>query len=311
MVLIAVAGGTSPTLGRAIVEAINSETSNQAVIISSRSDTRSKYGSEVRTVDYASVPSLTAALKDVHTVISVVKIVGPQAVEYETNLIHAAKEAGVKRFAPAAWENGPLATEHVTILALNKPAVWKACVESGLEVARFSGGMSMNYLALGSDKEDAIQGLMDEPIIWDVKAGKVEMPVKADGSAPKLTMTSLRDIGHFVAAACELLDGQWRESMEMVGETVAIDEVTEIIEEFTGRQMEVKTVGRKELKRRADGIEGFGNTREELFTKMVSEINMLALEEKEGMCVLRPVVNELCPCIKPMSVREIIEKAWK
>lgn len=310
MVLIAVAGGTSPTLGRAIVTAINEGASNKAVILSSRSVSTSKYGSEVRTVDYSSVSSLHAALEDAHTVISVLKIVGPQAVEYETNLLQAAKAAGVKRFAPAAFENGPLATEHVTILAATKPVVWQACLSSGLEVARFSGGMFMDYLALGPGREEATEGLVDEPIIWDVCVAKVEMPVQDDGMAPKLTMTSLRDVGRFVAAACELPEGTWRESMQMVGETVAVDEVTRLFEEVTGRKMEVTTVGREELRQRADTIEGFGSTREEIFKKMVSEINLLVLEEKVDMCVLKPMVNELCPNVRPISVREMIQMAW-
>lgn len=310
MVLIAVAGGTSPTLGRAIVTAISENTRNTAIILSSQTNLTSKHGAEVRTVDYSSLASLSSALQDIHTVISVVKIQAPQAVEYETNLLYAAKDAGVKRFAPSAFENGPLATERVTILSLNKPAVWQACLDSGLEVARFSGGLFMNYLALGSKREEAEQGLVDAPIIWNIPAGKIEMPVKDDGTAPRLTTTSLRDIGRFVAAACELLEGSWRENMEMVGETVGIDEVTALIEGFTRRKVKVITVGRKELQRRADGIEGIGSTREEILTKMVSEINLLVLEEKEGMCLLRPVVNGLCPDIKPMSVREMLEEAW-
>lgn len=310
MVLIAVAGGTSPTLGRAIVSAINGETNNNAIILSSRPSEGTKYGCEVCTADYGSIPSLVNALSGVHTVISVLKIVGPHAVEYETNLLHAAKAAGVRRFAPAAFENGPLATVRVTILAMNKPAVWQACLDSGLEVARFSGGMFMNYLALGSGIDDATQGLFDEPIIWDVSAGKVEMPVREDGTAPKLTMTSLRDIGRFVAAACEMSEGRWEGSMQMVGQVVAVDEVTQIIEEVTGRRMEVMTVRADELRRRVEGIEGFGRTRATIFQKMVSEINLLVLEEKADMCVLKPVVNEMCPQIKPMSVREMVQLAW-
>lgn len=198
----------------------------------------------------------------------------------------------------------------MTILALNKQAVWRACLESGLEVTRISGGMFMNYLALGSGREATEQGLIDDKVIWDVPAGRVEMPVKADGSAPRLMMTSLRDLGMVVAAACDLEEGRWRESMEIVGETVGIHDVTRVIEEVTGRRMEVSTVGTEELQRRVDAVEGFGGTREEIFRTMISEINLLVLEEMEGMCVLRPVANELCPHIRPMGLREIIQAAW-
>lgn len=149
MVLVAVTGGTSPTLGKAIVTAISGNAKSTAVILSSQFGPTSRYGAEIRTINYASVPSLTAALQDVHTVLSVVKILCPQAVEYETNLLRAAKAAGVKRFAPSACENGLLATARVTILATNKPVVWQACLTSGSDVVRLSGGMSMDHFALG------------------------------------------------------------------------------------------------------------------------------------------------------------------
>lgn len=148
MVKVAVAGGTSPTLGRSIVSAI-AQTSNEAIILTRKSPNAptTKYGAKVRQVDYTDHKSLVAALRDVHTVISVLKIPGPEWATYQINLLHAAKEAGVKRFAPSEFENGPLADWRVDILAL-KPGVWKECEQSGLECARFSGGMSvelMNY----------------------------------------------------------------------------------------------------------------------------------------------------------------------
>lgn len=96
----------------------------------------------------------------------------------------------------------------------------------------------------------------------------------------------------------------------MVGQTVAFDEGSRVIEEVTGKKLKVGKVGSNELKRRADSIDGFGKTRDEILTKMISQIDLLVIEEQEGMYLLRPVVNELCPEIKPMSVREMVEDAW-
>lgn len=141
MVKIVIAGGTSPTLGRSIVTAI-AHTVNTPVILTRQSldAPASKYGAEVRQVDYTDHSTLVDALKDVHTVISVLKIPGPEWATYQINLLNAAKAAGVKRFAPSEFENGPEADGRVDILGL-KPGVWKECTESGLECARFSGGM--------------------------------------------------------------------------------------------------------------------------------------------------------------------------
>lgn len=318
MVTIAVAGGTSPSLGRSIVTAI-SQTSNKPVILTRQSANapNTKYGAEVRQVDYTDQASLVEALKDVHTVISVLKIPGPEWMTYEINLLNAAKQAGCKRFAPSQFEMGPAADGHIDILAM-KPLVWKECENSGLECARFNGGMFMNYLGFGKDfggdearKLDVLQGLIDDPIIWDIANGVAEVPVKEDRSTPKLTMTDVKDIGRFVAAACELPDGKWESSMEIVGDTVSIDEVTEMIEAVTGKNMKRKALDRAELKKCADAIEGFGGSRKEMMDKLVYQTNLLMLDEKEGANILRPVVNRLCPSVKPTTVREYLAKAWR
>lgn len=176
----------------------------------------------------------------------------------------------------------------------------------------------MNYLALGKDfggdvqRQAAVtQNLDDMSIIWDIPNHSVEMPVKEDGTTPRITLTDIRDIGRFVAAACELPDGQWRRSMEMVGETIDADEVTRIIEEASGKKFKRKTVGREALESRISKIEGIGSSREEIVDKMVAQIELMMLEDKECITIMRPVVNELCPDVKPTSVREFVAHCWK
>lgn len=59
---------------------------------------------EVRIVDYSNHSTLVSALQDIHTVI--VTLVSPdlkQIVASQIALLEAAKEAGVKRFAPSEW----------------------------------------------------------------------------------------------------------------------------------------------------------------------------------------------------------------
>jgi hypothetical protein len=317
--VIAIAGGTSPTLGRSIVTAIK-DTPNTPIILtrkSSKPSSTTVEGVEVRPVDYIDHASLVEALKGVHTVISVLKIPGPEWLEYQVNLLRAAVDAGVKRFAPSEFENGPLMDGKVDLLGL-KPPMWQQCEASSLECTRFSGGIFMNYLGIGKDfgydeerQQDVMQGFVDVPVIWDIAAGIAEVPVKSDGTTPKITMTEIGDIGRFVAAACMLPDGKWQTSMEMVGETVDVDEVTEMIEAVTGKTMERRPVDTVVLQQRADTMEGIGDSREEIVTKMISQINIAAIEDQVGMCVLHPTVNELCPQVRPISVKEYLSKCWK
>lgn len=153
MPIVAIAGGTSPTLGRSIVHAIQSTSNiNTPIILTRRSESapKTKWNAAVRQVDYDNHISLVAALHGVHTVISVIKVVGPQWLTCQLNLLQAAQEAGVKRFAPSEFGLGPLADDRIDVLTV-KAKVWEACLDSGLEVGRFVCGGYMNHLSLGYD----------------------------------------------------------------------------------------------------------------------------------------------------------------
>ena len=82
-----------------------------------------------------------------------------------------------------------------------------------MEYAQFSGGMFIDYLSIEKDfgdnkgrERDAMQDFEDVQVVWDIAGAVVEVPVKAVGS--KITLTGIRDIGRFVAAACVLQDGK-------------------------------------------------------------------------------------------------------
>jgi uncharacterized protein YbjT (DUF2867 family) len=73
MVLVAVAGGTSPGLGRSIVTALHAHPAHEPLVLSRASSSPKPawlrdLGVETRKVDYASPASLRAALDGVHTV---------------------------------------------------------------------------------------------------------------------------------------------------------------------------------------------------------------------------------------------------
>ena len=59
---------------------------------------------EVLVVDYANHASLVSALKDVHTlIVTLFTADAKEAVGSQLALLRAAKEVGVKRFAPSEW----------------------------------------------------------------------------------------------------------------------------------------------------------------------------------------------------------------
>jgi hypothetical protein len=328
--LVAVAGGTSPTLGTAIVNALAESTTCTPVILSRLNQggqqPQTKTSSSgipisIRYVEYNNTTSLVNALRDVHTVISVIKIPGPDWATYQINLLNAATQAGVKRFAPSEFEQGALADGKVDIIGFKLP-VWESCKESGLEVARFECGGFMNAMLVSALKNPrwddrtrerintALHGLNDEDILWNLEYERAEDIVKDDGTSPRITLTKIGDVGRFVAAACELPDGSWKSSMSMVGETLTVAEVSKTIEDITGVQLKRSTIDANGLRRRVDSIQGVGTNPVDIVKKLWTQLELVIIEDTEGAGWLAPVVNELCPRVKPSTVREYLLKVF-
>ncbi|KAK7608313.1 isoflavone reductase family protein [Phyllosticta paracitricarpa] len=327
MAIVAVAGGSSPTLGHAIVSA-TSLTPNTPVILSrqtadtpppdpetnlstSTSISRATGAAiETRYVDYASSTSLAAALAGVHTVICVLRIAdSDEWAAVQTRLLRAAEAAGCKRFAPSEFGFGA-AEKDVAVTGAAKERVWAACRASRLECTRFSCGIFMNYLALGRSfasseaREVALAGLQDDPFLFDFQRGIAELPVNATGAFPRVSFTLLHDVGRFVAAACLLTEGSWLEQMSMVGETMRLDDMVELVKNALGIELELVAIGEEELRRRADGIQGTGETSQEVHRKIVAQLDLAMLDDKSA---LEPVCNQICFLVKPMGIKEFLQ----
>jgi NmrA-like family len=323
MVLVAIAGGTSPTLGHSIVTAILEAGNHTPVILSrakpdSSQAPTSKYGAQIRYVDYSSISSLTTALESVHTVISVLSSNDPtEMLNFHFNLLGAAQKAGCKRFAPSEWDTGSLSKQKVDLLRL-KLDIWAKCEESELECAGFVPGWFMNYLGQGCSPEkkgEALQGLEDSFLLdfVDIAKGKITVPVTAEGKPAKFTMTEMKDIGRFVAAALDLEEGHWKVDMGMVGSTMDLEEVAVVAQRVTGRKFEVTKITREELKRREDVLDeqlAKEFSIKPLMGKMKLQLMECACEEEIGNQIVEPVLNRLCPQIKPVGFEEYLERSW-
>ena len=307
MVNVAIAGGSSPTLGQAIVEAIFQNGNHKPIILSHRQDFTMPFA-EIRHVDYHDKPSLATALRDIHTVISVMLIPDPtEFVTAHVNLLRAAKEAGVKRFAPSEWALGSRAHEKADI-DRPKIEVWKEVEKSGLEATRFVCGGFMNYLGIGCpgsdyEKQKALAGFREGPYLFNLRDGWVEVPLKADGSYPRVTMTEIKDIGRFVAAALDL--DKWEDEMPMVGDTLRFDEVIKLAEEATGKKLEIRERTKQQLQEEKDSLGP-----EHWIRRMECTFSMLYCDDEDDETALDPLLNRLCPNVKPVTIPEYLEKYW-
>ncbi|KAF2012742.1 NmrA-like family protein [Aaosphaeria arxii CBS 175.79] len=345
MPILAIAGGTSASLGRAITTSLLQNTKQWNAVILSRTtraptwlravDPDSKR-TQIRKVDYMSIESLHAALKDVDTVVSVTSAVDGTQPQIQKNLLHAAVQAGCKRFAPSQWGFGPKGWENVKSLKWASDGVWEECLaqKDKIECTRFNQGVFMNYIGHGiypvssqvdkdaslemmkagggymAGEDDACQGLLRQGDLKDgsgaflmgLKNGIAEFPKKDDGSWPRVTLTSLKDVGRFVVASLDLPSGRWEENMTMVGETLTMGELLAHAEAVTGRKFEVSAVTQADLEKKIARL-----SEDDFMARMWTEFKLAYIRDLDDEVVLKPVMNQLCPDLKPMGVREYME----
>ena len=320
MVLVAIAGGTSPTLGKAIIKAIKDGDRHEVVVLS-RTNPKSTRGwacgqnFNVRVVDYGSIASLSQGLEGVHTLVSVIKSRNPnEMILYHQNMLEAAKLAGVKRFAPSEFEMGPTAQQKVDQLQ-SKLRIWDLCQKSGLECTRFTLGMFMNYLGHGCPddrREEALAGLEDDIYLGliDIGAGHALVPINDQGQPARMSMCELGDVGRFVAAALDL--DKWEDEMGMVGSTTTIDEVVWMVERM-GLLMKTENLTRAQAQQK---IAAFDQEPEEETTvealrgRMLAQMMECKCDDRVGSGIIEPTLNDLCPQVQPMAFDEYITKCW-
>ena len=294
MVKVALAGATGSGLGATILSAILDTRKHQVVVLSrSPNPSLTAKGVEVRPVSYTDHTSLTSALRGVHTVLSTIGSFNRDDMrDSQLAVIAAAKEAGVKRFAPSEFA---IREYQDWDLYAGKTPVWEAAKASGMECTQFTCGIFMNYLGTGTPKDgtEALSGLRPWNFVINTNAGTADVP--GDGNT-KLTLTRLQDVGKFVAAALDL--DKWEEEMGMVGDTKSYNEVISAIEKVTKRKMLVKKNSEDELKKLIKEVEG------------ARFYNQVRLSVAQGKVQVRPTLNELAPDIEPWTVEKFLETYW-
>jgi hypothetical protein len=228
----------------------------------------------------------------------------------QLNLLDASLRVGATRFAPAEFGCGPQASLRVGLLAAQTP-IWDACRKAraehpGFEWAGFHLGLFMNYLGNGcAGEKEALAGKSDDgEFIFYMKDLKAAIPLREDGGIPRISMMEIGDVGRFVAAACSLPAGAWREDFSMVGETLRMDEVVKIIERVRGKKVEVVSRTTEEIRREKE------ENKEDEMKFFWLELEETYASDKVGEGVIEPVLNGLCPDVKSMSVEEYVTKFW-
>jgi hypothetical protein len=301
MVTLALAGPGS-RLGKNIVRSILSSQHELVTIARSPQPDLTAQGIPVHIFEYdaSGIPALVAFLREhqVEALYSCLFAWTP-GVYLDLLLLEAAKEAGVKRFAPSEWSFPAYKT--VEIYAF-KEVVWQECLRSGLEVTRFYCGVWTNIYARGAvrDEEEATGGFKEDPLGVDV--GKRTARLLLDGNA-KLTFTRVQDVAAFAIKALEL--PRWDPVSYIIGDVLSFNQIVQVAEGVTGAKFEIMYVTTNDIQERLKS----GDFRTKLFAQYDLAITQgeLHLKPEPGVKTL----NELFPEVKAVTVTEFLEKHFR
>ncbi|KAK4556712.1 hypothetical protein LTR86_006283 [Recurvomyces mirabilis] len=300
MVTVALAGATTGfglTMLR-VFHHLNSDATNpHKLVLLSRSvqPAWTAKGVDVRPVDYANHAQLTRALKDVHTILSVIGGNADAIRKSQLALLAAAKEAGVKRFAPSEYAG--ISNEGIDLYA-GKAEVWSACQavasETGMEVTTFQCGLFMSIFATGTPKpltpiglregaitgeEEALAGLRPWSFVLNMKAGTADLPAA------------------FVYHALSL--PRWPEVLGMRGDVKSFREMIAIVERVQGRRILMKDNTVAEMRAQVEEDPG------KAFYNQVR----IALTDKWAM--VPDSLNQEFSDLEPTTCEEFVEKWWR
>jgi len=263
-------------------------------------------GVDVRPVDYTNHAQLVATLHDVHTLLSVIGGSPSALRDAQLALIEAAKEAGVKRFAPSEYAG--VGYEGIDLYQ-PKAEVWAVVQGSGLEFTRFECGLFMSILATGTPKdltevgeregaksgeEEALAGLRPWNYVINMRAGTVDLA--GDGSA-RIAWTEMRDVAAFVYCAIDL--PTWPAELGMRGDVKSFRELVAIVEKVQKRNFMVKEGDLEALKLKAKS----GEPGKRFY-------NQTRVALAKGWGLVPDDLNEAFPDVQPTTCEEFVEKWW-
>lgn len=211
----------------------------------------------------------------------------------QVNVIRAAVEAGVRRFAPSEFAHGSY--DGIDLYEFKKRP-WETLQSSGLEYTRYTCGLFTNLLSNGTpklDQTEALAGLRPWNYIINMKAGTADLP--AGGDKP-VSWTEINDVCRFVIASLDLK--KWPIESTMYGDNKSWSEVVELVERIRGgEKLLVRITSVKEMERLAQ-------------SPQLQFYNQTRIVIAKGGFDNSGKLNKLCPEVNSATVEDCLRKWW-
>ncbi|KAJ0107300.1 hypothetical protein J7T55_015765 [Diaporthe amygdali] len=306
MVQIAVAGG-SGQVAREIIDVLRASGKHEITILSRnkvRSEDAIVPGVNWQVVDYENKQNLVKALRGSHTLLSFVQLLSDPENQSQKNLIDAAIDAGVKRFAPS--EYGSAGTVNMPWWS-GKEEIRKylrKANENGkvLEYTLFHPGLFMDYLASPYKTARHVDPL---ETVFDFQNRRA---IVVDGHEDAImTLTTAADLAAVVARAVDY-DGEWPEIGGIRGNRMTFSQIIEIGEKIRVKPQDLEAGVLDTswaLRKRHRAVTDEQSS--DLFTKV--PIGIL-LSSVKGSWDVSDEFNQLFPDYKFREVEEFLAKVW-
>ncbi|KAH7121169.1 hypothetical protein B0J11DRAFT_58997 [Dendryphion nanum] len=310
MVNVAVAGGTGG-IGKAIVEELVLQGKHSVIILSRNSSSISIANTSVPVIaaDYTNKSALQTLLveKNVEVVISALMLASEEGAQAQLNLINAAIKSGtVKSFIPS--EYGIHYTEEVA--AFHPAAKWWLDASSLLRSSHLQYTLITIGWLLDSHGIPHYKSHM-KPFKYVLDFDNRRAVLPGDGTNPVSVLHST-DIAKYIAAMLE--QSKWPELSPLASDRMSWGEMVKVAERVMGEKWDISYDSVESLKQGQATLfeqpEGtYSGFTEEGLRHMVSEFGMMVVTGRMDVTT-EGTRNAEFPQVEPITVEEIIEKAW-
>ncbi|KAH8689217.1 hypothetical protein GQ44DRAFT_720580 [Phaeosphaeriaceae sp. PMI808] len=229
---VAVVGGSS-NVGREVIDAIAKRGNHEVTILSRKSEPPADLPPAIQwiMVDYNNYSSLVSALRGIDTVLSfAVTMDGDANIKLEKQIIDAAIEAGVSRFAPSQW-SAQSNSNIAHYVWKDKVVEYLAEVNSKTKVIQyclFQPGFFANYLAHPHSTSPHFHSMQMMVDFHNRQA----IVISGSEDAP-VTITTVSDMASVVAAALDY-SKPWPEVGGIRGTQTTMREIIALGERLRG-----------------------------------------------------------------------------
>ncbi|CAG9984469.1 unnamed protein product [Clonostachys byssicola] len=313
MGVVAVAGGTG-NIGRTIVEALIASKKHKTLVFSRKPnpDLEKELGVPIISVDYDNIKAVTETLEqnNVDTVISAIKMMPKGGVDpKEIQLIQAADLSKTTKRMISSHYGHPHAEAHAEQLPsdiFKQKALEALKAAKDLETTRILNGQFMDFWGMPGVKSPLAPFTMAIDIANDTAA------IPGDGNTPVI-MTHTSDVGKYVAASLDL--EKWEPIHYIASDKVTFNQLLSYAEEAKGKKFSVTYDSLENLKQgHLTELPGqtatYSQIPKEVLQKILISFNIWYATGVFNYEV-GTTLNDKFPDIKPLTAKELIDRAWK